>query len=98
METKVRKYVKNPVVIEAVQWAGYNQDEIKRFCGDEAKFECRIIKASESGNTSLCNTELVIHTLEGNMHASIGDYIIRGVKGELYPCKPDIFNETYAAV
>lgn len=39
--------------------------------------------------------ELVIHTLEGDMHAMPGDYIITGVNGEQYPCKPDIFNKTY---
>lgn len=41
------------------------------------------------------NVELDIPTLEGTMHASVGDYIITGVRGELYPCKPDIFLETY---
>jgi hypothetical protein len=43
-------------------------------------------------------TEISIHTLGGIMTASIGDYIIRGVTGECYPCKPDIFNKTYEAV
>lgn len=42
--------------------------------------------------------ELVIHTLEGDMKADIGDYIITGVKGEQYPCKPDIFEQTYEPV
>ena len=42
--------------------------------------------------------EIVIHTLEGDMKASIGDYIITGVNGEKYPCKPDIFEKTYEAV
>ena len=42
--------------------------------------------------------EVVIHTLEGNMKASVGDYIITGVNGEQYPCKPDIFEKTYEAV
>lgn len=44
------------------------------------------------------DTELDIHTLEGVMHANIGDYIITGVHGEIYPCKPDIFEETYEEV
>lgn len=39
--------------------------------------------------------EMIIHTLEGDMKASVGDYIITGVHGEQYPCKPDIFQETY---
>ena len=42
--------------------------------------------------------EIIIHTLEGDMKASVGDYIIRGVNGEKYPCKPDIFNKTYEKV
>lgn len=42
--------------------------------------------------------EMIIHTLEGNMKASVGDYIITGVYGEQYPCKPDIFEETYKPV
>lgn len=44
------------------------------------------------------NVEMVISTLEGNHHASIGDFIITGVHGEKYPCKPDIFAETYELV
>jgi len=44
------------------------------------------------------NTELDIRTLEGVMHANVGDYIITGVHGEIYPCKPDIFEETYEEV
>lgn len=42
--------------------------------------------------------EMIIHTLEGDMKASIGDYIITGVNGEQYPCKPDIFEKTYEAL
>ncbi|MCI7600806.1 MAG: PGDYG domain-containing protein [Megasphaera sp.] len=44
------------------------------------------------------NKEMVIHTLEGNHHASVGDWIITGVNGEQYPCKPDIFAKTYEPV
>lgn len=42
--------------------------------------------------------EMIIHTLEGDMKADIGDYIITGIRGEQYPCKPDIFEETYTEV
>lgn len=42
--------------------------------------------------------EMIIHTLEGDMKASVGDYIITGLRGEKYPCKPDIFNATYEKV
>ncbi len=44
------------------------------------------------------NKEVIIHTLEGDMKADVGDYIITGVKGEQYPCKPDIFEQTYEKV
>ena len=42
--------------------------------------------------------EIIIHTLEGDMKADVGDYIITGIHGEKYPCKPDIFEETYEPV
>lgn len=70
---------KKPVVIEAVQFKG-NFDELASFVGGDANFT---------------NGELVIATLEGALHASDGDWIIKGVKGEFYPCKPDIFAATY---
>jgi len=87
------KYAKKPVTIEAIRWDGMNSQEIKAFVGEAAKFETKV---SDNGSgCSASHTELVIHTLEGNMHADFGDYIIKGVKGEFYPCKPDIFMETY---
>ena len=77
-----RAYRKKPVVVEAVQWTGENHAEMCEFIDSEAfDFTPRI--------------ELVIHTLEGDHHASPGDYIIKGVNGEFYPCKPDIFAKTY---
>ena len=79
----IKKYRKKPVVIEAIQWAGNNLSEIDNFIG-------RTVDNKE--------TTLVIHTLEGDMEASIGDYIIKGVNGEFYPCKPDIFDKTYEEV
>lgn len=80
------KYRKRPVVIEAIQWTGNNAQKIKGFCGDSiyhVKSDPRIISIS---------------TLEGTMAASVGDYIIKGVNGEFYPCKPDIFAKTYEPV
>lgn len=85
------KYRKKPVVIEAVKWNGYNLDEIKRFTGNHAD-----VKYDEKDGNIIA--DLYIHTLEGDMHASKGDYIIKGVRGEFYPCKPDIFNQTYEEV
>ena len=80
-----RAYRKKPVVIEAVQWTGENHAEMCEFIDPEV-FE---IKPKEG---------LIIHTLEGDHHASPGDYIIKGVNGEFYPCKPDIFAKTYEPV
>ena len=76
------RYRKKPVVIEAVQWTGKNHTEMCEFIDPEV-FEI------------IPNVGLIIHTLEGDHHASPGDYIIRGVNGEFYPCKPDIFEKTY---
>lgn len=76
------KYRKKPVVIEAMQWDGENTNQIAKFCRGKA-----ILQVFEK-----C---FHIYTLEGIMKASIGDYIIKGVKGEYYPCKPDIFEMTY---
>jgi hypothetical protein len=82
------KYRKKPVVIEAVEWTGKNFNKIQEFTGSEAE----IIKMSSG------EAELVIRTLEGRMTATKGDYIIKGVQGEFYPCKPDIFDQTYEKV
>jgi hypothetical protein len=78
----MHKYRKKPVEIEALQWTGDNLEDIFKFC-DQAYFN--------SG-------QLKIETLEGTMTASIGDYIIKGVQAEFYPCKPDIFELTYDKV
>jgi hypothetical protein len=78
------KFRKKPVVIEAVLWNGTNLDEVLAL-GDYADVP---LTFDDRGH-------LHIHTLEGAMGASIGDWIIRGVKNEFYPCKPDIFAATY---
>ena len=80
------KFRKKPVVIEAVQWLGTNADEIFDFCGGEKNM-------GWDNNKGLC-----IFTFEGVHRANAGDWIIKGVKGEFYPCKPDIFEATYEAV
>ena len=82
------KYRKKPVVIEAVQWTGENLDKIKKFCPS-------IVYHGIVGEENGC---LLVETLEGGMRASIFDWIIKGVKGEFYPCKPDIFDATYELV
>ena len=79
------KFKKKPVIIEAIQWNGENIDEIIRF-----------VKARNLNYDR--KNGLEIHTLEGNHKANIGDYIIKGIKDEFYPCKPDIFSLTYDKV
>ena len=81
------RFRKKPVVIEAVQWTGENFREIVQFVKDKYRPVDMASKSSEK--------KLLIVTLEGLMEANAGDWIICGVKGELYPCKPDIFKETY---
>jgi len=82
------KYRKRPVVIDAIKWTGYNTIEINDFCGDNWRI---------SGDYAPHLPVLRIKTLEGDHIATIGDYIIKGIKGEFYPCKPDIFELTYDA-
>lgn len=82
------KFRKLPVEIEAVQWKGDNFAEILLLQG--------IYKESKLYTRE--NYSLIIPTLEGEMTASNGDWIIRGASNELYPCKPDIFALTYEAV
>lgn len=80
---------KKPVTIECMKYTGDNSGEVRRFCGDIAEFTLDIASGNE---------DLYIKTLEGTHHASAGDIIIKGVNGEFYPCKPDIFEKTYELV
>lgn len=89
--SKVNTYIKKPVAITAIQWTGKNEKQVIDFCSGNA-----VLDRLTSGET-----ELYIATLEdgGNRNikhlASINDFIIKGVNGEFYPCKPDIFFATY---
>jgi hypothetical protein len=84
------KFRKKPVVIEAIQWTGENRVEIARFIrGDDL---------TDSDQLLLPGNSLFIETLKGTHRADKGDWIIRGVAGEFYPCKPGIFKETYDLV
>ena len=94
------KYRKKPVVIEAFQYDG-------DLMGSDGKFYVPdwAVKAHEEGTLYFDSVDpeappcdLFIRTLEGVHHASVGDYVIQGVNGELYPCKPDIFRKTYEVV
>ncbi|WP_019299054.1 hypothetical protein [Lactococcus garvieae] len=88
------KYKKKPVVIEAVEFIGFEGDNFSERPEwlIKAIYEDKVVKFFDKKDT------LTIETLEGPIYASIGDYIIRGVQGEIYPCKPEIFKETYEVV
>jgi hypothetical protein len=93
------KYRKKPVVIEAMQFTGHNYQEILDWLGSKWPFD-RDAKAGAYGNgagKNFVSIGLWIATLEGKMDAMPDDWIIKGVKGEFYPCKPDIFAATYEA-
>lgn len=95
------KFRKKPVEIEAVQWTGLNKAEITEFCNDlVAKEDDDSLAESliAFDTFPLVKGNVFIKTLEGVHKASPGDWIIRGIKGEYYPCKPDIFEQTYDAV
>jgi hypothetical protein len=81
------RYRKKPVVIDAVLFTGDNVQEIQAFTANTARVTV------EGGRRAV-----VIETLEGTMLGDEGDWIIKGIKGEFYPCKPDIFDATYEAV
>lgn len=78
------KYRKNPIIIEAIKYNSYNLKEVRKFCN---KIEY-----------NLNRRKMYIPTLEGIMEVKEGDQIIKGVKGEFYPCKADIFEKTYERI
>lgn len=81
------KYRKKPVVVEAIQFVGFNTVEIAEFMG----------RSLNEITVAPFVVVLSVDTLEGRMTAQKGDWIIKGVKGEFYPCKSDIFEQTYDA-
>jgi len=84
------KFRKKPIVIEAIQWDG----------SDKAFSSIQDINSLKRGLHTYGenNEKLGIETLEGEHEAQLGDWIIQGIKGEIYPCKPDIFQATYEPV
>lgn len=80
--SKPERFRKKPVVIEALQYTGRNAADVLSWAAGAAKIK-------EEGEA------LLIETMEGTLRADRDDWIIRGVKGEFYPCKPDIFAATY---
>lgn len=82
----MKKYRKKPVVIEAIQFDGTNAHKIQALIGGRCSVHY------EAGNNKKV---LAISTLEGTMTVSLNDWVIKGIKGEFYPCKPDIFAASY---
>ncbi len=83
------KYRKKPVVIDAFRWTGDL---------DQVEVPVWIVEAIKSGDVRFVEEGMIIKTLEGDHLARRGDYIIQGVAGEIYPCKPYIFEATYEPV
>ena len=91
----IKKAVKKPIEIEFIQFNGNtNRDEICKWIGKDLKTEVFSDSAYEAG-MGAPYFSIFIPTLEGEMRADPHDYIIKGVNGEFYPCKPDIFEKTY---
>ena len=85
---KFRKFRKIPIIVEAVEWEGSNIVEVCQFMG-KLLDEIAVPPYTES---------VIIKPLEGDMIAKKGDFIIKGIKGEFYPVKPDIFNASYEEI
>ena len=94
MENIMQKYRKKPVIIEAC-----TAKEVLFFAGNNFDKLPDCVKVSyEKWDIIFTPDSIIIKTLEGHMTANLNDYIIKGIKGELYPCKPDIFEQTYEKV
>jgi len=88
------QFRKKPVVIEAFKWTG-GPDQMEDPEWAEEAVRTGVMTFVNVGTPEVV---LLIRTLEGVMQTNVGDWIIKGVKGELYPCKPDIFEATYEPV
>lgn len=87
------KFRKRPIVIEAIQYTGDNANELYNFSNDIV--QSPILEITEDNPTG---NYVQIKTLEGIMIGIVNDWIIKGINGEVYPCKPDIFEKTYEHV
>ena len=94
------KYRKKPVVIEAFQWGQTQLADYPQWAKDVLGHEQEPHVFSRNGKPLLilADGHMRVRTLEGEMRAEIDDWIIQGIKGEIYPCKPDIFAATYDPV
>lgn len=92
------KFRKKPVVIEAIQLSsspGKHGDQIKEWAEVESWGGGKLSAIGNNVNGQFEAIAMAVRTLEGTLSAMPGDWIIRGIKGEVYPCRPDIFDETY---
>ena len=97
-ETIIKKYCKKPVAVDAARFTLPNAQALVRWIGEyTARLNLESDEAWKLGKAPPVFS-LTIHTLEGDITAMPGDYIIKGVNGEFYPCKPDIFEKTYESV
>lgn len=92
-EIKPSKFRKKPVVIEAIQLT--EEVMLESMVNRTTIFDTLRVVGSRMRDEYTISPYVIIHTLEGQMRAEKGDWIIKGVNGELYPCKPDIFDKTY---
>ena len=95
----IKKYVKKPIEVESIQLTKENIIEVFDFLDGANYKETKSVEELEDFSQRMLKQGYIeIETLEGMMKASFGDYIIKGIKGEFYPCKPDIFIATYEEV
>jgi len=89
----MKKYRKLPVVIEAMQFTNENKDRVFNWVRSFGRTRWGESSFDDNGKPIM-----IIHTLEGDMIVKLGDWVIKGIKGEFYPCKNDIFLATYEEV
>jgi len=93
------KFKKKPIIVEAKQVTSDSIDEIADWCAGGKRFPVCASNPNlfAAAGIDFLHPYISIQTLEGEMKALLGDWVIKGVKGEFYPCKPDIFEATYEA-
>lgn len=92
--SNVKKFTKKPVTIEAIQWDGSNYEEVLKFIHGNDIETSKLVNLIVN-TVSYEHKTIRIDTLEGAMTASKNDWIIKGISGEYYPCKPEIFEASY---
>lgn len=92
------KFRKKPVVIDAILYTGNNEKEIIEFTQGNAKYKMAVGSSADGSGGKQSYEHFSVETPEGNMRITEGDYVIKGIKGEFYPCKPDVFAKSYEEV